>query len=95
MKFNNALKNNLKKKTKPDTSISSREPKTAYDPKDYPNPLIMWDTGATDRGLTGFPSDWNVLTQRELMGVIGKKGHKHWKDTDITNNDGKSRMDSK
>lgn len=38
-------------------------------PSDAPKKVIAYDTGVGDRGVTGFPSDLKVLTQKEIVGT--------------------------
>jgi hypothetical protein len=52
------------------TTVYSKEPKTVKDPSKYPKDnFYAWDPGITDRGITGFTSDINVLTQKETVGT--------------------------
>lgn len=53
---------------------------------DYPKKVIGYDTGVTDRGKTGFPSDIHVLTQKEITGVKSKKKSRKWKKIKNKNN---------
>ena len=57
------------KKALPDESVSSEDSKTIKDPKKYPKELWAHDTGVSDRGVTGFTSDVNVLKHKEKTGV--------------------------
>jgi hypothetical protein len=73
MNFNEAMqeiKQLTRKKAKPEEHVKACEKNTmTKDPKKYPkNNMYAWDTGITDRGPSGFPSDINALTGKEKIG---------------------------
>ena len=58
------------------SSAHSSEPATIKDPNKYPKDnMYAWDTGTTDRGVTGFTSDLKVLTQKETVGTSSDSSH--------------------
>lgn len=54
---------------------TSKDPKHVKDPNKYPKELIAWDTGITDRGVTGLTSDIYVLTGKEKVGTTDENGY--------------------
>jgi len=61
MKFKRALGDNKI------SSVSSKD--LTIRSSKYPKILWPWDTGITDRGITGLMSDIKVLTNKEKLGL--------------------------